>query len=356
MSNILKDIHKPIDNDNGNNACWFNSSLYLVSSHPYIFFQYLLVSNNNITNNNIERDLYFKYIIYNYKYVKSFANKKSNILYDSNYHINFHNYLSKYNIIKPMPSYGETGDSQDVLNYLVFLLTKNNVTSNKLVYLIYKSDFINNPNDIDNKFIYREVITKKNEITKKEETTIIDYKLFGFTISWKCAKYDPKMKNNKGLFPNDYDAFHWITYVRTDFNNDEYWYLFDASDGKSGMNGYNIVKKNEIYKCTNYGDKKTMACIYIDTKKFNNIFSNKQIQKIYNIFVKEIKPVKYSNNNDFIKKIKNIELLELRLQNILKFDLNLFTIKELEKIFEKQITTDYFRKKDKRAYFNQLIK
>jgi hypothetical protein len=341
MNNIIKKLHRPLDNTNGSNACWFNSSLYLVSSHPYIFFQYLLLSNNKITNDDIDRKLYFEYILYNYKYVRSVANDKSPIIYNEKFHINYHNFIFKHKLIEPYIAYGEQYDAQNTLLYLVTALTNgNSYGNNKLSYLIYRSTYLRNTNDINNKLTYIDTV---NNI----ETT---YTLFGFVRSELCV---PVTRQTL-----DFSAFHWTTYIRLTFDkNNDKWYHFDALDGNEKKR---FINTKDIYQCQTPGEEHQIVCLYIDMKKFNNIFSNKKILEIYNNFVETIKPESYTDIK-FKDNKKKIESLELELKNLLNTinidDINLLTIQELEIIFEKQINKDkdYVKKIDKRAFFNTLI-
>ena len=339
--NILKKLHRPLDNTNGDNACWFNSSLYLMSSHPYIFFQYLLlsISKTNTRDPNIDRMTYFQYILYNYKYVRSIANNKSDIIYNKNFHISYHKFLFKNKLIEPYIAYGDKWDVNDTLLYLLHVLTKgNNYGNNKLSYLTYTGAYLSNANDIYNNLTY---IETKNNI----ETT---YTLFGFIRSEWCI---PKSRQTI-----DYSAHHWSTYIRLRLDkNDDKWYHFDAIYGDEKKR---FINTKDIYQCKTPGEQHQIVCLYIDMEKFNNIFSNKKILEIYNDFVEIMKPELYTAKN-FIDTKKKIESLELQLKQLLNIihinPINLLTIKELEIKFNKHIiTNEYYKEKDKRAYFNKL--
>lgn len=345
--NILDKLHKPLHNDNDMNTCWFNSTLYLMSSHPYIFFQYLLLSKpaNYGSNFNIDKQLYFDYILYNYKYVRTITNK-SNKLYDKSFHVPYHAFLYKHNLVQRIP-YGDTWDANDTFMYLLHVLTKgNSYGNNELSYLSYKVEFLSHANDIK-KYL------KRTETVNNIKTTYI---LFGFTRAKWCL---PAVRNSKDYYAYiNHSAHHWTTYIRFRLDlDDDNWYHFDALYGNSIHEKARYIKTKKIYECKTPGEQHQIICLYIDIKKFNNIFSNKRILKIYNNFVETMKPE--SSDKNFKDTKKEIESLELQLKQLLNTihinPINLLTIKELEIKFDKYIITDeYYKEKDKRAYFNML--
>lgn len=339
-----KIIHKPINNDNGKFACWINSSLYLVSSHPCIFFQYLLLSDKSNPRYDINKEFYYKLILFNYKYVRSVANPDSNILYNDNFHKSVYDIIVKQDRLgRDLPKYGEIGNSLDVVNLCIDILTSYK-SFDEYTYLSIQVTNIISIKDFDNKLRQTREITKRNEKTGINEIIKSNNILYGFTIGERCIEFKDLTRFV------DKDVVHWTTYVRKSMNKDDEWYLFDANK----KNDYIPVKKDTIYKCIKEGQKKMMVCIYIDIDKYNKIFANPTILNIYNNFVAAMQPSVYDSKQHINTK-RYIESLDLELLNISKIDLNLLTIKELESKYKHLIDIQYFKEPDKRGYIKHLL-
>lgn len=339
-----KIIHRPIDNDNGKFACWINSSLYLVSSHPCILFQYLLLSDKTKPKYDIDKHFYYTLILFNYKYVRSVANPNSSILYGDVFHKRVYDTIVKQDRLgKDLPKYGEIGNSLDVVNLCIDILTSDK-SYDEYAYLSIEVTDIRSTDDFNKKLKQIRTITKRNEKTGINETINSNNILYGFTIGERCVEFKDIMQLV------DKDVHHWTTYVRKSIDKDNEWYLFDANK----VNDYNPVNKDTIYQCFKKGQKKMMVCIYIDIDKYNKIFTNPEILDIYNKFVAAMKPSVY-DKEQYINNKKYIESLELELINISKIDLNLLTIEELEIKYKHLIDGRYFQEPDKRGYIKYLL-
>tara|TARA_B110000003_G_scaffold270342_1_gene302650 strand:+ start:2887 stop:3939 length:1053 start_codon:yes stop_codon:yes gene_type:complete len=340
INNYSKYILKPLDNDNENNSCWINSALYLLSSHPYIIFQYLLVDDTRINNgyiNDIYSDIYINNIVYNYKYIKSENNEKNTLLYNENLHKNLFDKTQLYNLFNDLV-WGNRYDSQLTLNLLYDIITKSHTFFNNNVYLTVETRHLSNKTDID-KILY------------SEDTVIKGVrKLLGFVAGTVCHKYDIHAYGE-----NDLDTIHWVSYIRTSLSDDNKWYKFDGLSPKG-----KIVNKSEIYDCTTTNYNKNLMCIYIDIDKFIKILStNITIKKKYDEFIKLIEPTSNIDDNKFEDIIKlfinNFKESVGKNKNV-SVDINLLSIQELEYIYKTKIKNDYYNKYivDKRAYFINL--
>ena len=327
---------KPINSDNGNNGCWVNSALYLISSNPYIFFQYLLLDNSRLSTSqkNIYNDIYYNNIIYNYKYVKSEGNKTSNILYDENIFTNLFVKYVKHKLIALPNSWGEIWDAINVIDNLFNIITKTHHYTNNLCYLSANQFVLNNQNDFNN------IINVNNK------------KLVGFVIGERCNKYDLNRYHN-------IIAYHWISFIKCNLDDDDKWYKFDAN---AISNKVDIVKKNTIYDCYIKGYKKNGYGIYIDLNKLNIIMQNPKNRDNFSLFLELIKTTSYnsieydnikknlhdiSNNIDktFIKEKK-----ESFIKNKNDINVNLLTIKEIEHMLPNNVNLFDKNIIDKRAY------
>lgn len=345
IDDYSKWILKPLNNDNLQNSCWINSALYLISSHPFIFFQYLILDNTRLIdpqNAGLSKkkqydDIYINNIIYNYKYIKSETNKKSKILYTLDLHKNLYDKIKLHKHVNVI-EWGEQWDAIPTLDFLLQLVTKTHPILNNNVYLTVEQHFLRSKKDIDKYLNIKDGITNNDKL------------LLGFVRGDECNNYDIHHYGNV-----DTSSYHWVSFIRNTLNpNNDEWYYFGRLNKTEGT----IVKKDYIYSCFNNNDIQNIMCIYIDMKKFKEILSNPNIRYLYDRFLNIIKPsdtistnieheilnlmsTSYSNPN--VNNKKNINLI------------NLLTIKELEIKFNKHIiTNEYYTEKDKRAYFNRL--
>lgn len=330
-------ILKPLDNDNINNSCWINTALYLISAHPYITFQYLLVDDSRLTSKlkKIYNDIYLNNIIYNYKYIKSEKNTKSKILYREKIHKNLYDKIKKNNLID-IEEWGKQWDAIVTLDFLFQIITKTHSYLNNNVYLIIEQRILKNKNDINNILYIKDGIT--NNTNKL---------LLGFITGSKCNNY-----NIYNYGKEDLNSLHWVCYFRENLNNNKLWYKFDGLQIKGKV----YIKEN-IYTCFKKNAIQNLMCIYIDIEKFKKILSNPNIKELYNKYLELIEPLN-DINKDTNKKIQELLLNTNRTvgknNNI---NINLLSIQELEKIFIKKIKNDYYLNNiiDKRLYFKNLI-
>jgi len=339
INNYSKYILKPLYNDNKNNSCWINSSLYLLSSHPYIIFQYLLLNDERINSGHtkdIYNDIYINNIVYNYKYIKSENNEKNTLLYNENLHKNLFNKTQLYKLFDDLV-WGNIYDAQLSLNLLYDIITKSHTFFNNNLYLTVETRHLSNETDID-KILY------------SQDTVIKGVrKLLGFVAGNVCHKYDIHAYGQ-----NDLDTVHWVSYIRTSLTNDNEWYKFDGLYPKG-----KIINKSEIYDCAIKNYNKNLMCVYIDIDKFIKILSNTTIKKKYDEFIKLIEPKSNINDNkfeDIIKLFINNFKDSVEKKKTVSIDINLFSIQELEYIYKTKINDDYYTKYiiDKRAYFINL--
>tara|TARA_Y100000389_G_scaffold8449_1_gene8032 strand:+ start:3046 stop:4137 length:1092 start_codon:yes stop_codon:yes gene_type:complete len=339
INNYSKYILKPLDNDNEMNSCWINSSLYLLSSHPYIIFQYLLLDESRINNGytkDIYSDIYINNIVYNYKYIKSENNEKSTLLYNQRLHKNLFDKTKLYNFIDENIVWGNIYDAQLTLNLLYDIITKSHTFLNNNLYLTVETRHLSNKTDID-KILYNQDTVIKG-----------DRKLLGFIAGNVCHKY-----NIHAYGKNNLDTVHWVSYIRTSLSDDNKWYKFDSLYPKG-----KIINKSEIYDCTIKNYNKNLMCVYIDIDKFIKILSNTTIKKKYDEFVKLIEPTSNINDNkleDIKPFINNFKETHGKNKNV-SLDINLLSIQDLEYIYKSKIKDDYYNTYivDKRAYFMNL--
>lgn len=332
INNFSKHILKPLDNNNINNSCWVNSALYMLSAHPYIMFQYLLVDDTRLsTTKDIYNDIYINNIIYNYKYIKSENNEKSTLLYDETLHKNLYDKITLYNLINTV-KWGEQYDAQIIVNLLYDIITKSHPSINNNIYLTVETRHLSNKTDID-KILYIENDTKKQ--------------LLGFVSGNECNEYDIHAYGDKDL-----NAVHWVSYIRSSLSNDNEWYKFDALTSKG-----KLVNKREIYDCNIKNYNKNLMCIYIDMDKFRKLLSNTVLRKKYDKFIELIEPTSYINNNKFENIMKHFSNDIIKSVGKNKYiDINLLSIQELEYFNKLKIREDYYDKSiiDKREYFINL--
>ena len=196
INNYSKHILKPLDNNNVNNSCWINSALYLISAHPYIMFQYLLLDNSRLTEKDkkIYNDIYFKNIIYNYKYIKSEKNINSKILYNEELHKKLYKKI-KFNNLFDVPNiWGNTWDAIPTIDLLFTIITKKHSIINTNMYLTIEGRILKNYKDIDKLLKIKDGIT-----TEKDKL------LLGFITGTKCNKYD------KGVWVRCFNCFVTFT-------------------------------------------------------------------------------------------------------------------------------------------------
>lgn len=350
INNFYKHILKPLDNDNENNSCWVNSALYLLSSHPYIMFQYLLVDDTRITSmkKDIYNDIYINNIIYNYKYIKSEnLNENSTLLYREILHKNLFDKFLLYDFIDLGDGeqfvWGNQYDAQIILNLLYDILTKSHSMFNENVYLTVETNHLSNATDID-KLLYVD-----SEVKYDNKKISVKKMLLGFVAGRDCNDYDVEAYGEQDLY-----ATHWVSYIRTSLSNDNEWYKFDGLYPKGKQ-----VKKKEFYDCYKNNSIKNLMCIYIDMDKFKKILSNTIISKKYDRFIKLIEPTSNINTEILELQIKNIsnDMKESVEKNkSVSLDINLLSIQDLEYIYKSKIKDDYYNKYivDKRAYFMNL--
>ena len=336
INNYSKHILKPLDNNNVNNSCWINSALYLISAHPYIMFQYLLLDNSRLTEKDkkIYNDIYFKNIIYNYKYIKSEKNINSKILYNEELHKKLYKKI-KFNNLFDVPNiWGNTWDAIPTIDLLFTIITKKHSIINTNMYLTIEGRILKNYKDIDKLLKIKDGIT-----TEKDKL------LLGFVTGTKCNKYDIHNYGNQDL-----DAVHWISYFRESLNDDKLWYKFDGLKNKG-----TLYRKEYIYDCIEENYNKNLMCIYIDIHKFKKILSNNDVRQNYHKFIKLISNNDNNDNNDNIFENIMKKIPETVGKN--KYiDINLLSIPDLEFIYKNKIKKDYYTKNiiDKRAYFINL--
>tara|TARA_B110000259_G_C14030677_1_gene406523 strand:+ start:2579 stop:3655 length:1077 start_codon:yes stop_codon:yes gene_type:complete len=348
IDNFPKDILKPLDNDNNNNSCWINSALYLLSSHPYIMFQYLLVDDTRISSvkKDIYNDIYINNIIYNYKYIKSeHLNENSTLLYREILHKNLYDKFLLYDFIDLVDDTYEWGnqyDAQITLNLLYDILTKSHSMLNENVYLTVETKHLSNATDID-KLLYVD-----SEVEYENKKFSVKKMLLGFVAGRDCHDYNVNAYGEQDLY-----ATHWVSYIRTSLSNDNEWYKFDGLYPKGKK-----IKKGELYDCYIKNYIKNLMCIYIDIDKFKKILSDTTISKKYDKFIEVIEPTT-SNINSKILAVQIENLSNDVKESVGKnkyIDINLLSIQELEYIYKTKIKDDYYNKYiiDKRAYFINL--
>tara|TARA_B110001450_G_scaffold7334_1_gene7502 strand:+ start:6358 stop:7500 length:1143 start_codon:yes stop_codon:yes gene_type:complete len=379
MSDILindykKFILKPINQSNNTDTCWINSPLYLISSHPYIFFQFMLLDDSVNDSSLIKHnDDIYNLIIYIYKYIQSEKNQKSRNIFDKNIYIKLFNILKVNNYVQ-LPNILEVPwDATLILEKLISIFTKNYTHvpegGNSETY---SYDHINRylssgpVRFVTNKHAFYNIIKSD---TYNAEGPKNDRLLIGFVLSQSCLS-----KNQSNELP--IDVKHWQAFLRKDLNTNEKidnikWYMFCALEKK-------ILEKftSQIYDCLSDNTAKFIFCMYFDIVKFKKIILKNNNKKYLMDFISIIK---HENNlskeydyiaelNDLKKKIK-LDKGSLYFGNNFKpknketnhdiANVNLLTIKELEKIYRKNIEKDknYYTKNiyDKREYIMNLI-
>ena len=336
ISDYEKLIFKPINQSNGNNTCWINSALYLICSHPYIFFQYMLLDNKKLLNYKIKinNDIYML-IINNYKYIKSYENSKSNIVFDQKIYSKLFDIYKKYNLINLPENITMQWDAIDIIDNLLNILTKTYTLShkNENCYLSYGDSKI-----LRKKKDFYDMIYKNNLM------------LIGFVLSQSCIP----MNNYEAI--DETNIGHWISFIRKDLNKkiekkDIEWYMFDALNNKM------ILKKtSDIYNCQDANSNaKMIYCIYIDMEQFKKIISkDNNLDNLKNFIDITKREVLTKEKNENTK--EKIKELEINISSKNKNNINLLTIKELEILHKKNIDREYYNNiYDKRAYIINLL-